>query len=158
MLDDYNASVNDVWIKVQSSSDYVNWTDEWVYAGGLGNSIPAEVKELDITNNLGGTTWIAWTLSGYTYDINNWYVDDICITVPCLTNTWTGSVSTDWSDPDNWSCGEVPDATMSVIIPTGLTNYPVIGAGVTAECFDISVEIGTNILIEEGGTFNVVNP
>jgi hypothetical protein len=158
MLDDFDAGVNDVWIKVQSSSDYVNWTDEWVYAGGLGNSIPAEVKDLDITNNLGSKTWIAWTLSGNTYDINNWYVDNVCITSQCLTNTWTGSANTAWNDPDNWSCGQVPDATMTVIIPTGLTNYPVIGAGVTAECFDLSVENGTIILIEEGGTFNVVNP
>jgi hypothetical protein len=92
MLNDYNAGVNDVWIKVQSSSDGTHWTDEWVYGGGLGVSIPAEVKELDITNNLGGTTWIAWTLAGFTYDINYWYVDDICISVPLLHDAKTVSI------------------------------------------------------------------
>jgi hypothetical protein len=160
MLDDYVLGDPDVWIKVQSSSDKVNWTDEWVYAGaGVdGGSIPAEVKTMDITNNLGGTTYIAWTLSGYTYDINYWYVDDICIdeTVPCTTNTWTGAASNAWDNPGNWSCGVLPDATMSVIVPSGLTTYPEIPVGVTADCFDISVETGANISVF--GTLNVVNP
>ena len=79
MLNDYNAGVNDVWVKVQSSADGINWTDEWTYNAGLGVSIPAEVKNLTITNNLGGTTYIAFTLAGYTYDINYWYIDDVLI-------------------------------------------------------------------------------
>jgi hypothetical protein len=78
MLNDYVCCSN-VWIKVQSSSDGVNWTDEWSYLGGRNESIPAEIKELDIINNLGATTYIAWTLSGFTYDINYWYIDDVCI-------------------------------------------------------------------------------
>lgn len=38
-------------------------------------------------------------------------------------NVWTGAVSTDWSDPGNWSLGRVPLATDSVEVPAA-TNQP----------------------------------
>ena len=160
MLDDYDADVNDVWIKVQSSADRTNWTDEWVYAGGLNNPIPAEVKELDITNNLGNTTWIAWTLSGNTYYINDWYVDDVCIALPCAANTWTGNVSTDWNEPGNWTCEVLPDQDISIIIPANPSGgrFPVISSGIVAECYDITVELPGTLTIQTGGFLNVRNP
>lgn len=76
----------------------------------------------------------------------------------CTTNTWTGSAGTAWEDPGNWSCGQVPDGTMSVIIPTGLVNYPVVGFGVTAECFDMSLETGATFTVVDGGSCHIVNP
>ena len=73
-------SANDIWIKVQSSSDGINWIDEWSVDGS--SDIAAQIKELTITNNLGGTTWIAWTLAGATYDFDIWAVDNISIFAP----------------------------------------------------------------------------
>ncbi|MCX6303730.1 MAG: GEVED domain-containing protein [Bacteroidetes bacterium] len=124
-LSDYAAGINDVWIKVQSSADGITWTDEWVYNGGLGVSIPAEVKEMDITNNLGATTYLAFTLAGYTYDINYWYVDDVCISVPPAHDAGTVSI-------DN-----VPASilTGSVITPKAtVKNF-----GLNAEVFDVTM-------------------
>jgi hypothetical protein len=139
MLNDYAAGVNDVWIKVQSSADGNNWTDEWVYGGGLGVSIPAEVKELNVTNNLGGITYIAWTLSGFTYDINYWFLDDINISVPLAHDVKTVSidmpsivapgimnplatVKNDWLNPEtfdvNMTIGDY-SSTKSVSLSTG---------------------------------------
>jgi hypothetical protein len=157
-LDDYNAGVNDVWVKVQSSSDSITWTDEWAYSAGLGVDIPPETRNLVITSNLGGTTYIAWTLSGYTFDINSWHVDDICIYESCLVNTWTGAVSNAWNNPANWSCGILPNNITTVVIPTGLTVYPTVPTGINAQCFDIEVGAGATITVETGGTLNVVNP
>ncbi len=77
---------------------------------------------------------------------------------PCLNNTWTGAVSSVWSNPANWSCNDLPDATMSIIIPAGLTNYPVIAAGVIAECFEISLETGATFTVATGGELRIVNP
>ena len=73
-------SANDVWIKVQSSSDGVTWSDEWSVDGS--SDISAQLKEFTITSNLGGTTWIAWTLAGATYDFDIWVVDNISISAP----------------------------------------------------------------------------
>jgi len=78
MLNDYAAGINDVWIKVQYSSDGATWTDAWTYNGGLGVSIPASTLSLLIPAS-GTKMYIAWTLAGYTFDINYWYVDNICI-------------------------------------------------------------------------------
>jgi hypothetical protein len=39
-------------------------------------------------------------------------------------NTWTGALSTNWSDPNNWSCGAVPISVTNVVIPTGVSNMP----------------------------------
>jgi hypothetical protein len=39
-------------------------------------------------------------------------------------NTWTGALSTNWSDPNNWSCGAVPISVTNVVIPTGAGRMP----------------------------------
>lgn len=36
-----------------------------------------------------------------------------------FANTWTGSVSTAWENPANWSCGIVPNVYTDVVIPSG---------------------------------------
>jgi hypothetical protein len=126
-LDDYLASpTGGVWIKVQSSANGTTWTDEWVYAGGFGIDIPAEVKELTITNNLGATTYIAWTLSGYTFNINYWYVDDVVISVPLAHDVAAVSVDI----PSMVEPGSVnPAATVKNV-------------GLNAETFNVNMTIG----------------
>lgn len=43
-------------------------------------------------------------------------------------NVWTGSAGTDWFNENNWGCSSVPDQYTDVVIPSGLTNYPVLAA------------------------------
>ena len=50
---------------------------------------------------------------------------------PAGVNTWLGAVSSSWTNPANWSCGLVPDATSTVVIPGGLGTYPVLSGPVT---------------------------
>ncbi|HOZ80253.1 MAG TPA: hypothetical protein PLY34_19815 [Ferruginibacter sp.] len=42
-------------------------------------------------------------------------------TVPCTTNNWSGSQSSEWENPQNWSCEQVPDSNSDVVIGTGFT-------------------------------------
>lgn len=57
------------------------------------------------------------------------------------TVTWTGIVSSDWFDEDNWDSGTIPLATQDVIIPQTL-NEPVITDNVNiAECQNLTIEI-----------------
>jgi hypothetical protein len=43
--------------------------------------------------------------------------------------TWLGTVDTNWNNAANWSCGQVPDSTSTVMIPGSLGRYPALGAG-----------------------------
>ena len=91
MYDDFNAGFNDVNIMVQSRFDGGSWTTEWSHAGGIGSSIPAEVRELDILVT-GTVLELAWTVDGYHYDFNYWYVDEICVSTPLLHDVLTVSI------------------------------------------------------------------
>ncbi|MBL7727639.1 MAG: hypothetical protein JNM68_08140 [Dinghuibacter sp.] len=82
---------------------------------------------VNITNggNYSGTTTLALQLTaipaawaGYQYRC---VVDGLpgAIQGLSLTNTWRGGISDAWENPANWSCGAVPDANTTVVIPTG---------------------------------------
>ena len=78
LYDDYAAGVT---MKVQSSTNGITWTDEnFSIVGGNGNVGPANAA-LIVTNNLGATTYIAWTADGDLYSYDNWSIDDISIVV-----------------------------------------------------------------------------
>ena len=52
----------------------------------------------------------------------------ISSTVPCTNNYWNGSVSSAWENPQNWSCGKVPDVNTVVYIFSNKPNQPVINS------------------------------
>lgn len=71
----------------------------------------------------------------------------VTYTTPCSASaTWDGSESTDWTDADNWSTGEVPCNTTDVTIPASLSNYPSLGDN-AAECADLTVASGASITL-----------
>jgi hypothetical protein len=83
------------------------------------------------------------TITG-TSTVNTQRTSSLEITVTNL-NVWEGDVSSDWSDPDNWSANVVPDSTTEVIIPTAgtLPNLPVLTED--SEVLDITVEAGRTL-------------
>ncbi|MDD5732064.1 MAG: hypothetical protein PHU42_04195, partial [Patescibacteria group bacterium] len=86
-----------------------------------------------------------------------------------LPFTWLGSVSSDWTDSDNWSNGIVPILTSAVIIPDSATtdNDPTLPASTTILTLDIksggilnggsgilTIAGNSGALLNEGGTIN----
>jgi hypothetical protein len=67
--------------------------------------------------------------------------------------TWTGAVNTDWNLPSNWSCSTIPDEFTDVVIPTGLTNYPVINTSTSVRKID--AQAGTSLNIMSGVVLDV---
>ena len=59
------------------------------------------------------------------------------------SNVWSGSISTDWSNPNNWSCGAVPLAITNVIIPTAAVRMPQLTA--TSVSKTIQLQAGTTL-------------
>ncbi|NBB22527.1 choice-of-anchor D domain-containing protein, partial [Runella sp. CRIBMP] len=95
------------------------------------------------------------------------------------TMTWTGSVSTDWANPCNWSPNGVPSATNAVTIPAA-TNDPIIlsgsmvakhlqitgsgasltvnnGASLTVSSTEGALTLSNNGLLTNRGTINATN-
>ena len=60
---------------------------------------------------------------------------------------WTGTVSADWNDPANWVGGSYPGASNNVTIPD-VTNDPVIGPAMTADCYDLEIQPGATLTIQ----------
>lgn len=69
-------------------------------------------------------------------------------------NLWTGAVSTAWEVPENWSCNSIPDATTDVVLPTGLTNYPVVNS--QAICRKLVQPAGTTVRVTTGYKLTIV--
>jgi len=70
-------------LKLQSSPDLVNWTDEnWSYASGTGDITAGTVINTQITHNLGAITYFAWVIDGDHYQFDYWYIDDVTVDIP----------------------------------------------------------------------------
>lgn len=79
-----------------------------------------------------------------------------CASDPSTTNVvvspsgrWTGSVNTDWNNPSNWGCGNIPNLNTNVVINTGLSNYPVLNTG--------SIGTVNNITLQAGSSLSILN-
>jgi hypothetical protein len=87
------------------------------------------------------------------------------------TNSWTGSVSTDWNTAGNWSCGTIPNATTNISIIGNPTNKPIIAPGATGLCNnmvkggvaltltlnDANLKISGNLTYNAGAIFTNAN-
>ena len=104
----------------------------------------------------GGSSFTDPTASNVT--TNNHTDDNGSVTITILNSdqnlTWTGAVSTDWSNRCNWSPNLLPTATNLVTIPN-VTNKPVILSGTTANCLRMDIGNAALLTINSGGTLNV---
>ena len=103
-------------------------------------------------------TWTLKAFDSFAADTGNIRAFSLLITPVscCRSKVWTGSVSTDWNNPNNWSPAGVPAATDNVLIPpTGVTNEPNIGTGVSVA--SVSLANNRTLTVGVGGTFGVTN-
>lgn len=70
-------------------------------------------------------------------------------------NTWTGDKSTDWEDKLNWSLTAIPDASQVVMIPAGLTNYPVIKSNASVNT--LYIDKSATVTISTSGQLKVAD-
>jgi hypothetical protein len=70
-----------------------------------------------------------------------------------FSNIWTGSVSSAWENPGNWSCGKIPDQYTEVIIPYGKTV--IINSNPTIQ--NIKVNATANVTVNTGYKLTILN-
>ncbi|WP_226163070.1 LamG-like jellyroll fold domain-containing protein [Hymenobacter terricola] len=73
---------------------------------------------------------------------------------PLTTTTWVGNLNTDFLDCQNWSYGQVPDATISALIPAGAPRYPNVTTG-TLAVRDLTIDAGASFTLGAGATLQV---
>ncbi len=108
-------------------------------------------------NEVGSYTWngTVYIASGTytTHLINSEGCDSaatLILTITPAQNTWTGTVSTDWSNSANWSLGTVPTDSSNIVIP--VTVRKPISSG-TISVKDITIVVGESLA--NNGTLNV---
>lgn len=103
---------------------------------------------------------LVWDIGGTTND-GYPYLRNTGVTT---YNNWTGATSTTWNTLANWSALRLPIATDIAVIPSGLTNYPIITSTeeftTTVKILDIntadpSSDSDGKITINPGGKFTV---
>lgn len=66
---------------------------------------------------------------------------------------WTGNVSSDWANADNWCDGVLPSSTTDVIITAGAGNMPAISSSVS--CRNLTINSGATVTLNSAGTLNI---
>ncbi len=61
---------------------------------------------------------------------------------------WTGNVSNNWNNPENWYTRQVPNASSNVVIPSGTPHDPWIFLA-DAQCNDLTIESGDIFLLPD---------
>lgn len=110
LLDAYSTGAT---LRVQSSTDGVNWTNEaWSVATSANNIGPATVNTTISSNVNSATTYIGFAVIGNLYNYDYWYIDDI-------------SVSGTGATPSL----NVTPSSQSVSAPAGSTSFTVAANG-----------------------------
>lgn len=77
------------------------------------------------------------------------------ITANATSNSWTGELSSNWFEPQNWSLGQVPVNTVSAVIPSGTPNSPIIEGGFTANCNSLTINSGAVLTMAGTSYLNI---
>ena len=78
-------------------------------------------------------------------------------TTTTFSLTWNGSAGTDWNTAANWTPNTVPSTGSTIIIPSGLTNYPVTPSTLTMGSLTVTggnYPLGASIFNLTGGFTN----
>jgi len=94
---------------------------------------------------------VTGTFSTITGLLPNWqimYTSNSVIVKYDTRNTWTGNISTAWSNAGNWTLG-VPTASSEVTIPN-VTNDPIISTAITVK--SVHIQAGTTLTVQAAGS------
>jgi hypothetical protein len=118
MLDDRATEFSNYTLGVQISTDLINWTNCWSVT--TSSDIAATTVNADISFELGKsqTTYIAFFFTGNSFQLDNWYVDDILLT---YTNTLGIGI---WPGGDSYPVGDlIVPVGYNLQIPPGAALY-----------------------------------
>ncbi len=136
-----------------------------VFTGTSGATVNYMVDSASILNaTLTGGTFSLSTgvISGtHSYTLLNAHnvacsnaIDTVVLIAP-VPMQWTGTISSDWNNASNWSCGFVPGASDDVTIPSGTAHSPDIAASASGTTRNIDIASGVTVTVNSSATLNV---
>ncbi|MDQ3050812.1 MAG: T9SS type A sorting domain-containing protein [Bacteroidota bacterium] len=72
------------------------------------------------------------------------------------TLVWTGTLSTDWYNPENWGGCATPNCVLNVSIPSIPVNQPAI-VGISAVCGSLDVTLGATLTLQPNSQLKICN-
>jgi hypothetical protein len=78
------------------------------------------------------------------------------LTVCPLRKEWTGSVSSDWSNPHNWDPYGVPDLSVEVTIPQSATSDPQISSSTVQHIRSITIGSNSGLQLLNGSSLIIM--
>ena len=128
-----------------SAGTYNQATNTFTPSSGLpAGSVPLYIKITSTANNCSYVVPIIY--------------QNGCTQVATSTDNmgWNGSVSSDWTNPCNWTPNGVPGAGNVVLIQTSST-YPTIAAGVNASVKQVYMTGNSRLTVETGASLTAQN-
>lgn len=117
-------------ININFVSNLAGSSYQWQVDNGSGNfaNLTNDAPYSNVTSKTLLLTAPATALYGYKYRcVVNGNSNSNSFVLKFASN-WTGSISTTWENPANWSCGVVPDANTDIYILQGTPNYPLLNS------------------------------
>ncbi len=118
----------------------VTGNPSFVNATGNAGSVDLNIQVGSICNNEG--TYLAAVPADYVGVARDVTIPDIGayeIARGIAPGSWIGVTSTDWNTASNWDNLTVPTSAVNVYITGGHPNFPVLAAGVSASCNNITL-------------------
>lgn len=120
-----------------TGSGYINISDNSTFTG-------TNTRILQIAN-------IPSSWRGYRYRCRLSNGSYSSVTTLEIINHWIGTLSNDWENPANWSCGAVPDSNTNVYINCGSV---VLNSNVS--CRSLTVRPGASYILQPGHTLEIL--
>jgi hypothetical protein len=101
--------------------------------------------------NTNGTAWTNQSEMFNTTSSGNYFTFGYA-TLPSYR--WTGAISTDWFNADNWDYKQLPTAIINTII-NQTANQPVVSGENIAECSNLTINTNASLTVNPGGKMTV---
>lgn len=162
-----NVLFRNFWVLTQpcpGSLVYINsgyrggsYTYQWQVDDGSGfediteDAVYQNVNSDSVKLNNPPTSWYGNKYRCFVTDgVNSYYSDVYTLK---FAARWTGTVSTDWQNPANWSCGKVPDQYTDVTIAAAAPRYPLVN--VDATCRSLTLTTGASVTVQTGSSITL---
>jgi ELWxxDGT repeat protein len=127
----------------------------WRTDGTDVGTISYDILEGPTSSNPGGLTpmgtILIFTATDLLHGAELWKFE----TMAAVDFTWTGTFSTAWENPGNWSGNVVPGANSAVVIPAGMPRYPVVNVNISVK--SLSCAPGASVNVANGVLFQVLH-